>query len=227
NAPQPVLLCFSCDPYQPCEEQHRLTRSVLEVLLENELKSLKPHLASRLGAGLTAGIAPPDQPTRVRILAQLAQEEGVAVPPEVLECLAERIDADVRRLQAALIGLLARASLTGRTLNLALAEETVLDLRAELRRLSPAQILALVASAHGLEPGALTGKSRRQAITRPRNLALYLCRRHTDATYAELGRLFNRDHSTVMYGVDQVERATAAEPRLAQEIAFLEQRLGV
>ncbi|MFH1060133.1 MAG: chromosomal replication initiator protein DnaA [Pseudomonadota bacterium] len=191
------------------------------------IKGLKPHLASRLGAGLTASIAPPDQPTRVRILEHLAGEEGVAVAPEVLECLAERIDADVRRLQAALIGLLARASLTGRPLNLALVEETVLDLRAELRRLSPAKILALVARAHGLEPAALTGKSRRQAITRPRNLALYLCRRHTDASYAELGRLFNRDHSTVMYGVDQVERALAGDQRLSQELAFMEQRLGV
>jgi chromosomal replication initiator protein len=84
-----------------------------------------------------------------------------------------------------------------------------------------------VARAHGLEPNALTGKSRKQAITRPRNLALYLCRRHTDASYAELGRLFNRDHSTVMYGVDQVERALAGDQRLSQELAFLEQRLGV
>ncbi|MFZ5587036.1 MAG: chromosomal replication initiator protein DnaA [Thermodesulfobacteriota bacterium] len=191
------------------------------------IKGLKPHLASRLGAGLTASIASPDQPTRVRILEQLAHEEGVAVAPEVLECLAERIDSDVRRLQAALIGLLARASLTGRSLNLALAEETLMDLRAELRRLSTAKILDLVAKTHGLEPSALTGKSRKQVITRPRNLALYLCRRHTDASYAELGRLFNRDHSTVMYGVDQAERALAGDPRLSQELAFLEQRLGV
>jgi chromosomal replication initiator protein len=108
-----------------------------------------------------------------------------------------------------------------------LAAEVLGGMRRDLGRLTPLAIRDLVASVYGLEPRALVGKSRRQAVTRPRNLALYLCRRHTAATLAELGRLFNRDHSTVMYGVDQVERGLAAQPRLAQELAFLEQRLGV
>ncbi len=191
------------------------------------IKGLKPHLASRIGAGLTAPIAPPDQATRVRILEAMARAEGAAVGHEVLEYLAEHAPGDVRRLQSALVGLLAQGSLTRRPLDLHLAAEVLGSLRQDLRRLSPQQILAAVASAHGLEPAALTGKSRKQAITRPRNLALYLCRRHTEATYADLGRLFNRDHSTVMYGVDQVERTLAGDPRLGQELNFLEQRLGV
>lgn len=191
------------------------------------IKGLKPHLASRIGAGLTAPIAPPDQTTRVRILEAMARAEDAAVGHEVLEYLAEHAPGDVRRLQSVLVGLLAQGSLTRRPLDLHLAAEVLGSLRQDLRRLSPGQILAAVASAHGLEPAALTGKSRKQANTRPRNLALYLCRRHTEATYAELGRLFNRDHSTVMYGVDQVERALTGDPRLGQEMAFLEQRLGV
>jgi len=191
------------------------------------IKGLKPHLASRIGAGLTAPIAPPDQATRVRILEAMASQEGAAVGHEVLEYLAEHAPGDVRRLQAALVGLLAQGSLTRRPLDLRLAAEVLGSLRQDLRRLTPQKILAAVATAHGLEPAALTGKSRKQAITRPRNLALYLCRRHTEATFAELGRLFNRDHSTVIYGVDQVERALAGDPRLGQEVAFLEQRLGV
>lgn len=191
------------------------------------IKGLKPHLASRIGAGLTAPIAPPDQSTRVRILEAMAGQEGAAVGHEVLEYLAEHAPGDVRRLQAVLVGLLAQGSLTRRPLDLGLAAEVLGSLRQDLRRLTPQKILAAVAIAHGLDPAALTGKSRKQAITRPRNLALYLCRRHTEATYAELGGLFHRDHSTVIYGVDQMERALAADPRLGQELAFLEQRLGV
>ncbi|MFH1033823.1 MAG: chromosomal replication initiator protein DnaA [Pseudomonadota bacterium] len=191
------------------------------------IKGIKPALASRMGAGLTAPLSPPDLPTRVAILERLAQDEGVAVGREVLEYLAGELDGDVRRLQAALVGLLAQASLSRRPPGLALAGEVLAGLAQDLRRLTPAAIRDLVAAVYGLEPRTLTGKSRRQAITRPRNLALYLCRRHTAASYAELGRAFNRDHSTVMYGVDQVERGLAAQPRLAQELAFLEQRLGV
>lgn len=191
------------------------------------VKGLKPHIASRLGAGLTATIAPPDHACRVAILARLAAAEGAVVAPAVLDYLAQEIAGDVRRLQSALVGLMAQGSLTHRPMDLALAAEVLGHMRRDLARLAPARILELVATAHGLEPAALTGKSRRRAVSRPRNLALYLCRRHTAASYAELGRLFNRDHSTVMYGVDQVERALAAEPRLGQELAFLEQRLGV
>jgi chromosomal replication initiator protein len=157
----------------------------------------------------------------------MAQGEGATVDRQVLECLAERITQDVRRLQSALIGLLAKASLTRRPLDLSLAQEVLGGLASDLRRLTPERIRDQVAQVYGLAPADLAGRSRRQAITRPRNLALFLCRRHTEATLAELGRLFNRDHSTVMYGVDQVERSLAREPRTGQELAFLEQRLGV
>jgi chromosomal replication initiator protein len=192
-----------------------------------KIKGLKRHLASRLGAGLTAPIEAPDLPTRVRILEAMAQGEGASVDQQVLECLAERITQDVRRLQSALIGLLAMASLTRRPLDLSLAQEVLSGLASDLRRLTPERIRDQVAQVYGLTPSALAGRSRRQAITRPRNLALFLCRRHTDASFAELGRVFSRDHSTVMYGVDQVERALVREPRTGQELAFLEQRLGV
>jgi chromosomal replication initiator protein len=192
-----------------------------------KIKGLKRHLASRLGSGLTAPIEAPDLPTRVRILEAMAQGEGATVDRQVLECLAERITQDVRRLQSALIGLLAKASLTRRPLDLSLAQEVLGGLASDLRRLTPERIRDQVAQVYGLAPADLAGRSRRQAITRPRNLALFLCRRHTEATLAELGRLFNRDHSTVMYGVDQVERSLAREPRTGQELAFLEQRLGV
>ncbi|MBI5522703.1 MAG: chromosomal replication initiator protein DnaA [Desulfarculus sp.] len=193
----------------------------------DKIKGLKRHLASRLGAGLTAPIEAPDQPTRVRILEAMAQGEGATVDRQVLECLAERLTQDVRRLQSALIGLLAKASLTRRPLNLELAQEVLGCLASDLRRLTPERIRDQVAQAYGLTPASLAGRSRRQAITRPRNLALFLCRRHTEASFVDLGRIFSRDHSTVMHGVEQVERSLAREPRIGQELAFLEQRLGV
>jgi len=183
-----------------------------------QVAGLKKSLASRLGSGLTAAIDPPDHATRVRILQGLAAEEGVTVESEVLEYLAQHVSSDVRRLQSALVGLLAQGSLTGRPMDLGLAAEVLGHIAQELKRVSPEQILALVAQVYGLEKTLLIGKSRKRAVTRPRNIALYLCRRHTDQSFASLGRAFNRDHSTVMYGVEQVERNLASEPKLKQEI---------
>ncbi|MFH1059650.1 MAG: chromosomal replication initiator protein DnaA [Pseudomonadota bacterium] len=192
-----------------------------------QVQGLKKGLASRLGSGLTAAIDPPDHTTRVRILEGMAAEEGVAVETEVLEYLAQHVSSDVRRLQSALVGLLAQGSLTGRPMDMSLAAEILGHIALELKRVSPEQILALVAAVYGLEKSLLTGKSRKRSVTRPRNIALYLCRRHTDHSFASLGRAFNRDHSTVMYGVDQVERGLASEPKLKQELGYLEQRLGL
>jgi chromosomal replication initiator protein len=192
-----------------------------------QIKGLKKHLASRLSSGLTAAIEPPDHVTRVRILEHMALEEGVRVDPEVLEFLAQEAAGDVRRLQSALVGLLAKGSLTNRPLDLRLAAEVLGHMHLQLSRVTPEQILNIVAQVYGLERGLLIGKSRKKAVTRPRNLALYLCRRHTEASFAALGRAFNRDHSTVMYGVDQVERGLGSDPKLSQELAFLEQRLGL
>ncbi len=192
-----------------------------------QIKGLKRHLESRLSSGLTAAIEPPDQATRVRILEHLASEEGVAVERDILEYLAQELAGDVRRLQSALVGMLAKGSLTRRPLDLGLAAEVLGHMHLQLRRVTPEHILEIVAKAYGLESSALTGKSRRKAITRPRNLALFLCRRHTEASFAALGRAFNRDHSTVMYGVDQIERGLGSDPKLTQELAFLEQRLGL
>jgi chromosomal replication initiator protein len=195
--------------------------------LPQQIKGIKQHLMSRLAAGVTAAIEPPDHLTRVRILQGMAQEEGLAVPQEVMEYLAEEITGDVRRLQSALVGLAAKGSLVGRPLDLRLAAEILGQMHLQLRRVSTEQIRDLVARLYGLEPQVLTGKTRRKAVTRPRNLALYLCRRHTEASYAAIGRTFNRDHSTVMYGVEQVERGLTSDPKLAQELAFIEQRLGL
>jgi len=192
-----------------------------------QVKGLKPALASRLGESVTVGIEPPDQATRLRIIERLAAEEGVAVPGPVLEHLAQELSGDVRRLRSALVGLLARHSLTGQPLDLNLAARVLGQLASELRRTSPEQIRDLVASLFGLEPALLTGKSRKKAVTGPRNLAMYLCRRHTEASFAAIGRVFNRDHATVMYGVEQIDLRLAREPKLAAELTFLEQRLGV
>jgi chromosomal replication initiator protein len=191
------------------------------------IKGLQTGLASRLASGVTVHIEPPDQATRRSILERLAQEEGLPAPGEVLEYLAQEITGDVRRLQSALMGLMTRASLTGRPPDLRQAGEMVGQMDSRPQLLTPEGIARVVARVYGLEQTALRGKSRAKAVTKPRNLAMFLCRRHTDASYASIGRTFNRDHSTVMYGVSQVERGLKAEGKLNQEVAFLEQRLGL
>ena len=192
-----------------------------------QVKGLKPALESRMSGGVTVSIDPPDFSTRRRILERLAQEEGVSVPPEILDYLASEVSGDVRRLMSALAGLMAQGSLTSRSLDLSLASEVLAQMNLRLSQMRPERVRDVVARVYGLSALELKGKSRRKAVTRPRNLAMYLCRRHTEASYAAIGKVFGRDHTTVMYGVDKVERGLGLDPKLNQELSYLEQRLGV
>lgn len=195
--------------------------------LPTRIKGLNSGLASRLSAGVTAPIDPPDQATRLGILERMAGDEHVEVDHEVLEFLAQEVTGDVRHLQSALVGLIAKASFTGRTMDLRMAGEMLGQMASRPSSITPERVLEVVAKVYGLEKNTIVGKSRAKAITRPRNLGMFLCRRHTEASYASIGKVFNRDHSTVMYGVGQVERTLLKDGKLNQEVTFLEQRLGV
>ncbi len=193
----------------------------------SQIKGLGGRLLSRLDSSITVPIEPPDHSTRVKILQREARALGVVAPLEPLEYLAETITTDIRRLLSALSGMLAKSSLTSRPMDIKLAAEVAGQISCELRRLSPERILAEVAKAYGLNQETLTGKSRKKIHTRPRNVAMYLCRRHTDASFKTIGGVFNRDHATVMYGVDKIDREKNQETKLDQEIRFIEQRMGL
>lgn len=193
----------------------------------DQIKGLKPNLSSRMAGGVTVAIDPPDHPTRVRILRQYCQAENVHVDGEVLEYLAQQVTDDVRRLHSALVGLIAKGSLTKRPMDLQLAGEVLGQMSHQLSRVSCEQIRDLVAQSHGITTQTISGRSRAKAVTKPRNLAMFLCRRHTEASYAAIGKAFNRDHATVMYGVSKIDRELKTQPKVGQEIAYLEQRLGL
>lgn len=193
----------------------------------NQVKGLKPNLASRLSSGVTVAIDPPDHQTRVRILKHHCQSEGVSIDQDVLAYLAQEVTDDVRRLGSALVGLIAKSSLTGRNPDLGLAAEVLGQMSIQRRRLSCEQIRDRVAKTYAMTTEIISGKGRAKAVTKPRNLAMFLCRKHTDASFAAIGRTFNRDHATVMYSVNKIDRETKSQAKTKQEIAYLEQRLGV
>ncbi len=193
----------------------------------NRVKGLRPQLASRLAGGVTVSIDPPDHATRVRILKHQCKIEGVRVDSDVLDYLAQEVTDDVRRLHSALVGLIAKGSLTGRPMDLNLAAEVLGQMSIKRKRVTSRQIRNLVAKTYGLEPETIAGKGRARAVTHPRNLAMFLCRRHTDDSYAAIGKVFNRDHATVIYGVNKIDRALKTQAKLKQEITYLEQRLNL
>jgi chromosomal replication initiator protein len=174
-----------------------------------ELARLAERLRDRFEWGMLAELTPPDLATRSVILRRLAHESGLDLETSAaLDSIAAATHGNVRQLQSALTRVVAVSSLQGRAIDTALASSV-------LGGPSPpdvstagavAHIKATVARELDLEPAHLSGSGRNPRIVQARHIAIYLCRQLTDASLSQLGRSFERDHSTVLSSIRRVEK---------------------
>ena len=156
-----------------------------------------PELTDRLAGGAVWGLSSPDLETRRRIL---EAKMGDAIDPATLDFLAEKLRGNVRELEGALHSVRHLARVTDRPITPELAQEALAEvLRASVRTVQLADIEKAVSAVFSLGAGILQSRQRRTQIAYPRMLAMYLARKHTGATYSEVGHHFGRrNHSTVV-----------------------------
>jgi chromosomal replication initiator protein len=172
-------------------------------------ENFSPELADRLLGGAVWGLLPPEAETRYAIMRhKTSQDDGPPMPETVLRHLADQLRGNVRELEGALHSLRHYSRVTGRPIDLSVAREALADLlRHSVRVVQLADIDHAVCSVLQLQPGALQSKARTWAVSHPRMLAMFLARKHTAASYGEVGRyLGGRNHST----------AVAAEKKVRQ-----------
>lgn len=168
-------------------------------------EDLIPELADRLLGGAIWGLEPPDGAARLAILRARA---GRTVPDDVLTYLASQLRGNVRELEGALHSIRHFSQVTGRTIDVSLACEALADLlRHSLRVVHLQDIDEQLCQVLQLEARALQSKQRSWAVSHPRMLAMYLARKHTAASYSEIGQHFgNRNHSTVVAAEKKVRQ---------------------
>jgi chromosomal replication initiator protein len=181
-------------------------------------------LRSRIGSGLVVDIKPPDAQTRRRILKQKARQEEFELPEEVADFLADRVVGNVRQLESVIIRLQAKTSLLHRPVDLDLAKEIIQDLLEDLsvpRKPSVREIQDCVCRSFRIELDTLISRSRKRAVYFPRQVAMYLCRQHTDATLTAIGKAFRRDHASVLHSLAVIQRKCKADTTTRHQVAFL------
>jgi chromosomal replication initiator protein len=185
-----------------------------------------PELTDRLLGGVIWGLTPPDAATRLEILRHKALPKGEKpVPDDVVRFLASQLRGNVRELEGALHSVRHYSRVTGRSIDVLLVREALADLlRHAVRVVQLADIEQAVCAVLRLESGLLQSKGRAWAVSHPRMVAMYLSRKHTAASYSDIGKHFGgRNHST----------AVAAEKKVRQwldanaELALGQRRIGV
>ncbi|MBX9584235.1 MAG: ATP-binding protein [Gemmataceae bacterium] len=161
---------------------------------------LMPELADRLLGGAVWGLLPPDADTRLEILRKKATGGHPAIPDGVLKSIASALRGNARELEGAVNGVRHYARVTGRPVDPPLVREALGDLlRHAVRVVTVADVDAAVCAVLRLPAGTLQSKARTWAVSHPRMIAVYLCRKHTAATYGEIAKHFGaKTHSTAV-----------------------------
>ncbi|MEZ0314046.1 MAG: chromosomal replication initiator protein DnaA [Myxococcota bacterium] len=197
--------------------------------LPHEIPDIEERLRNRFQWGLIADVQPPEIETRVAILRKKADSERVVLADEVIFFLAKNIRSNVRELEGALVRLMAHASLTGQPLNVDYAQAVLADiLQSRSLSLSVESIQKLVASYYQVKIADLKSSRRQRILVRPRQVAMYLCRKHAGASFPELGTRFgDKDHTTIMSACKKVDSLLKTDAALRKEVLELERRLDV
>lgn len=171
-----------------------------------ELNGFEDRLKSRFTWGLCVGVDPPELETRVAILIQKAQAQGAELSQEVAFFIADQIRTNVRELEGILLRLLAHAKFSGETIDIPFTKSALRDLLTiHNRQVSIEKIQQNVSRYYKIKTSDLLGKRRHQAITRPRQLAMYLAKQLTSKSLPEIGRSFGgRDHTTVLHACNKI-----------------------
>jgi len=197
--------------------------------LPHEIPDIEERLRNRFQWGLIADIQPPEIETRVAILRKKADADGIDLNDDVAFFLAKNIRSNVRELEGALIRIVAHASLSGRTLSVDYARTVLGDvLVSRAQQHSIEAIQKLVAGYYQVKVADLKSSRRQKIIVRPRQVAMYLARKHAGASYPELGSRFgDKDHTTILSACRKIETLLVNDASLRKEIVDLERQLDV
>ena len=192
------------------------------------IPQLEDRLRSRFEWGLIADISAPDLETRTAILRAKAEAANVAVPPLVIDFLAQRIVSNIRELEGALTRIVAYATLNAVAVTTELAQTMLQNILYNPRKqsLSPERIVETVAKYYGVPSDQLRGKARDKQIVLPRQIAMYLMREETEAPLLRIGEaLGGRDHSTILHGCEKIEREMGENDDFRRDINALRESL--
>ena len=193
--------------------------------LPGDIPKLNDKLRSRFSGSLISSIDPPDFRTRVRILRKKALTHGYQMPDDVINYLAGELTDDIRQLESGLNGVAAKSSLLGVPIDLTLSESVVKNMIRQRKKITIDLIKKMVCKYYNCSLKDMVSRSRKQSLVRPRQMAIYLSRRYTDAPLQSIGKAFNRYHATALHSIHSIERGLKENGSLQKQVEFFDQKL--
>jgi chromosomal replication initiator protein len=172
----------------------------------SEIPTLEDRLRSRFEWGLIADIQAPDFETRIAILRKKAEIEKYNVPDEVITYIGQNIQSNIRKLEGALIRLVAYSSLYNKEINVELAQEALKNIVSANKKITIKEIQDAISNYYNVSLSDLKSKGKSRNIAYPRQIAMYIAKSLTDESFPSIGNAFGgRDHSTVIHANNKIK----------------------
>ncbi len=194
-------------------------------LLPKDMPNMSKELSSRLTSGLITSLEKPDYNTRVKIIEKKASQNNLILTEEIVHLFAEKLSKDIRQIESALRCFKAKAELMKARTDINLAKEVLKFHITDQSSISLESIKKLICQYYKIENTVLPSKSRKKIHTFPRNMYVYLSRNYSDATLEEIGKSINRNHSTVIYSSEVIEKKIKMDKKIRNQADFLSQKI--
>ena len=196
-----------------------------------DMEILEERFRSRFDWGLIADIQPPDYETRMAILRKNAEACNKPVDDEIFKYIATNIKSNIRELEGAFNRIIAKSKIENQSeITMELAEDALKDIinPDKPKEITPELIIEVVAEHFGVSPEDITSKKRNSEFVQPRQVVMYLCRKLTDTSYVNIGKLLGKkDHTTIIHGVNKIEDELKNNDELASKVETIKKKICV
>jgi len=194
-------------------------------LLPKDMPNMTKGLSSRLVSGVISTLEKPDYDTRVKIIEKKSFEHNLRLSEDIIHLFAKNLTRDVRQIESTIRCLRAKSELMNACIDISLAKEVINCQVIDQNNLSLDGIKKVICHYFKVDPAMLQSKSRKKVHAYPRNLFVYLCRNFTDATLEDIGKSINRNHSTIIYSSEIIEKKIKTDNTVKKHITFLTEKI--
>jgi chromosomal replication initiator protein len=192
------------------------------------ITGLEDRLKSRLSAGMTVDIPPPDKESRIAIISAKATQQGIPLSNEIIDYLAHTLNGNIRELEGAVNALLCQAELKNK-------EITMLDVRNYIKNnvkpkksVAVKDVVRIISDFFNIKEDSIYEKTRHKEVIRPRQIIMYILREDFNISYPSIGqKLGGRDHTTVIHSCEKIKNDIKEDQGLFEEISQIRTLLAV